>query len=125
MTAKRRLPPRPPKIDYEELERLAKVHASPADVAAVLEMDEAALTEEIDDPAGKAGRIWRKGRAEARVEVRKAQFAHLHKNATIAVHLGRELLGQDGAGPNATVCYLVDTGIARPGKERRGAHDDD
>ena len=35
------------------------------------------------------------------------------KNATLAVHLGKELLGQDGTAAGGPVTFVVDTGIQR------------
>lgn len=102
-----------PVIDLARLAEFAEIHASAADAAALLGVADADLQALLDDPASPHADIWRRGRAEARLAVRRAQFAHLEKTASIAVHLGRELLGQDGASTGGPVTFVVDTGIRR------------
>lgn len=98
-------------IDLERLEQYAELYASVEDAAALLAVDTGTLQRLLDDPETPPARCWRQGRARARVNVRRAQFAQLEKNATLAIHLGKELLGQDGNGSAQPVTFIVDTGI--------------
>lgn len=102
-------------VDLDQLADYARLYATVADAAALLGVADADLQALLDDPDSRHRDIWRRGRAEARLSVRRAQFTHLEKTASIAVHLGRELLGQDGAGGGAPVTFVVDTGIRRGG----------
>ena len=103
-------------IDLTELAAYAELFTSVGDAAAMLSVGAAALQRLLDDPDTPHAAIWRQGRARARLTVRRAQFALMEKNATLAIHLGKELLGQDGtaAGP---VTFVVDTGIQRDDPE--------
>lgn len=100
-------------VDPDRLAEYAELHASVADAAALLGVCEAALQRLLDDPEGACARIWRQGRARARIGVRRAQFAQMDKNATLAIHLGKELLGQDETAAGGPHTYVVNTGIHR------------
>ena len=102
-----------PEIDLQELEEYAKLYVSADDAAALLGIDEALFSSRIEDQESAEAAVWRRGRAQAKLQVRQAQFAQIEKNATLAVHLGRELLGQGGADRTGPVTFLVDTGISR------------
>ena len=82
-------------IDLDELAGYAEMFTSVEDAAALLSIGAAALQALLDDP------------------VRRAQFELMAKNATLAVHLGKELLGQDGTAAGGPVTFVVDTGIQR------------
>jgi len=100
-------------VDLVRLEEYAELYAAPEDAAALLGIEADALKALLDDPATPHARIWKQARARARLAVRRAQFAQVEKNATLAVYLGKEMLGQDGGGPPAPVTFIVDTGIRR------------
>lgn len=100
-------------IDLTELAAYAELFTSVEDAAAMLSVGAAALQHLLDDPDTPHAKIWRQGQARARLNVRRAQFALMEKNATLAIHLGKELLGQDGAAAGGPVTFIVDTGIQR------------
>tara|TARA_R110002072_G_scaffold24763_12_gene83757 strand:+ start:2072 stop:2479 length:408 start_codon:yes stop_codon:yes gene_type:complete len=100
-------------IDLDELAGYAEMFTSVEDAAALLSIGAAALQALLDDPEMPHAAIWRQGRARARLNVRRAQFELMAKNATLAVHLGKELLGQDGTAAGGPVTFVVDTGIQR------------
>ena len=104
-------------IDLEQLKEFAGLYATVDDAAALLGVDAAALSALLDDSETPQARIWRQGRAEARLNLRRAQFAQIEKNATLAIYLGKEILGQDGNGPAGPVTFVVDTGIRRDDPE--------
>lgn len=116
VTQRRRAPravPRNAAVDLAKLGEYAGLHAPVEDAAALLDIEAAELQVLVDDTESDVGRTWRRGRAEARLNLRRAQFALMEKNATIAVYLGKELLGQDGGGAAGPVTLVVDTGICR------------
>ena len=106
-------------IDLTELAAYAELMTGVDDAAAMLSVGPALLQRLLDDPDSPHAAIWRQGRARARLSVRRAQFALMEKNATLAIHLGKELLGQDGTAAAAPVTFVVDTGIQRddPGQD--------
>lgn len=104
-------------IDLARLEEFAGVYAAAEDAAALLDIGAEVLQQLLDDPDTPHARCWRRGRAQARVNLRRAQFAQMEKNATLAIYLGKEILGQDGAGPAGPVTFVVDTGIRRDGTD--------
>lgn len=104
-------------VDLDDLAKYAALFTSVEDAAAMLSVGAAALQLLLDDPDSPHAKIWRQGRAEARLGVRRAQFALMEKNATLAVHLGKELLGQDGTPGAGPVTFVVDTGIQRDDPE--------
>ena len=104
-------------IDLDLLEDCAGLYASVEDAAAMLDIGAAALQQALDDPDSPPARVWRRARARIRLDVRRAQFAQMNKNATLAIYLGKELLGQDGTGTAGPVTFIVDTGIRRDGPE--------
>lgn len=105
-------------VDLEELATYAELFTSVEDAAAMLSVGGAALQHLLDEPDTPHAEIWRKGRARARLNVRRAQFALMEKNATLAIHLGKELLGQDGTAATGPVTFVVDTGIQRNDPEQ-------
>jgi hypothetical protein len=98
-------------IDLTALAEIAALYVPVDDAAELLEVDAAVLQAMLDDPASPHACTWRKGRAGARRAVRKAQFDLMGKNASLAIHMGRELLGQDGGGPVGPTTFLVDPGV--------------
>lgn len=104
-------------IDLALLEDCASVYGTVEDAAALLDIGADALQQVLDDPDTPPARIWRRARAQARLNLRRAQFAQMEKNATLAIYLGKELLGQDGNGSAGPVTFVVDTGIRRDGTE--------
>jgi len=100
-------------VDLVRLAEYAGLHAPVEDAAALLGMPPETLQALVDDVDSEPGRTWRRGRAEARLNLRRAQFKLMDKNATIAVYLGKELLGQDGGAGAGPVTFVVDTGIRR------------
>lgn len=96
-------PPPSAGVDLERLAEYARLHTDVADAAALLDLDETALQEMIDDPKDPCARVWRRGRAEGRLQVREVQFRKLEDSVTVALQLGRELLGQDGSAPRIVV----------------------
>ncbi len=105
-------------IDLTDLAEYAELFASVEDAAALLSIGAAALQRLVDDPDTPHAAIWRQGRARARLNVRRAQFGLMEKNATLAIHLGKELLGQDGLAAAGPVTFVVDTGIHRNDPEK-------
>lgn len=102
-------------IDLAELAGIAALYVPVDDAAELLGVDAVVLQAMLDDPATPHACTWRKGRAGARRAVRKAQFDLMGKNASLAIHMGRELLGQDGGGPAGPMTFLVDDGISGGG----------
>ena len=117
-TARKRTPRVGVDIDLAELAEYAELFASIEDAAAMLSMGAAALQRLVDDPDTPQAAVWRQGRARARLNVRRAQFALMEKNATLAIHLGKEILGQDGPAVAGPVTFNVDTGIHRNDPEK-------
>jgi hypothetical protein len=100
-------------IDLEQLKEYAALYSTVEDAAALLDIDATALAALLEDAGTPQARIWRQGRAGARLNLRRAQFVQMEKNATLAIYLGKEILGQDGNGPAGPVTFVVDTGIQR------------
>ena len=98
-------------IDLTALAGIAALYVPVDDAAELLGVDAAVLQAMLDDPTSPHACTWRKGRAGARRAVRKAQFDLMGKNASLAIHMGRELLGQDGGGPVGPTTFLVDPGV--------------
>lgn len=105
-------------IDLTELATYAELFTSVEDAAAMLAVGFDALQHLLDDPDTPHAKVWRQGRARARLIVRRAQFSLMEKNATLAIHLGKELLGQDGTAATGPVTFVVDTGIQRDDPEK-------
>lgn len=105
--ALRRVPQADSGIDLKRLGELAEWYVGVDDAAALLEIGEPELRALIEDAGTRAAAVWRRGRAQARLSVRRAQFELMAKNATLAIHLGKELLGQEGAGVFGEVTYTV------------------
>ncbi len=101
-------------IDLAELEDLAAIGCTAAEVAGKYNASERAFREHLKHPEVRAA--WRRGAAMSKIRLRRAQFKLAEKNAVIAVMLGKRLLGQrdpvDAAGGRA-VTVIVDTGIDR------------
>ena len=104
----------PVEIDDGGLEELASLGCTHAEAAAWFGVTEAAFRKRLHEP--RLGAVWRRGKGIGRVRLRRAQFSLAEKNTTMAVALGRRMLGQrDVADPDAGggVTIIVDTGIRR------------
>lgn len=99
--------------DHDALTHLAEFYADIEEAAALLGIEPNFLRDEIEDSKSSLGAAWRRGRASARLSIRKAQFELMKTNASLAIHLGREYLGQGGGEPDGPITYIVDTGICR------------
>ncbi len=116
--ARKRPPYAASAIDLGALAEYSELFTTIEDAAAMLSVGAATLQRLVDDPDTPHAAIWRQGRARARLNVRRAQFTLMEKNATLAIHLGKELLGQDGTAATGPVTFNVDTGIQRDDPEK-------
>lgn len=102
-----------PGIDLVRLEELAELYTSKADAAALLGADPELFDQLLADRESGEAEAWRRGRARARLKIRQSQFSQMEKNASLAIHLGKEILGQNGGDTAGPVTFVVDTGIRR------------
>lgn len=76
-----------------KLETLSKYHATEEEAALVLRLPPEFVINllKTDLPAKRA---WKRGRSLGRIELRQRQFKLAETNARMAIHLGRQYLGQ-------------------------------
>ena len=101
-------------IDPEELEELASLGCTMHEAACWFDYGEDAFRLRLRDP--RLRHAWRRGKGRGRVRLRRAQFNLAEKNTTMAVLLGKRLLGQRDPGDleqGVGITVVVDTGIDR------------
>lgn len=82
-------------IDEEQVERLARLHCTNAEIATVFDCSPDTIERRF---AGSVA----KGRAEGKITLRRAQFrAALKGNVTMQIWLGKQLLGQKEPEPDS------------------------
>lgn len=104
---------RPPgDIDPDELAELAECGCTVGEVAAWYGLTVAEARARLKQPTLRD--VWSRGKRRGRAKLRKAQFKLADKSVTMAIHLGRHLLGQkDPADEWEGVTLILDTGIYR------------
>ena len=102
-----------PNIDHAELEDMAACGCTVAEAAAWYGCKTSVMRARLKDPVLKE--IWERGRGRGRVKLRQAQFKLAEKNISMAMLLGRQLLGQTETDHDRapTLRLIVDTGIRR------------
>lgn len=100
-------------VTADNVERLAASGCTPSEAAAWFGLSPAAFRMRLAEPALRG--VWLRGKRCGRARIRMAQLDHAEKNMTMALHLGRHLLGQADAEEAAggRVTLIVDTGIRR------------
>ena len=93
--------------DAEALRELAEIGCTVEEAAAWLDLPEAGLAAALAAPP--LSETWARGR----VILRRAQFAHAVKSASMAVLLGKLRLGQTDAAAAGGLTIIVDSGIDR------------
>lgn len=76
-------------IDYKQAEGLGSIQCSLSECAAVLDIDENTLKND-----SKFMTLWRKGKEKGKKSLRRTQFELAQQNATMAIWLGKQYLGQ-------------------------------
>ncbi len=97
--------------DAEALRELAEIGCTVEEAAAWLDLPEAGLAAALAAPP--LSETWARGAARGRVILRRAQFAHAVKSASMAVLLGKLRLGQTDAAAAGGLTIIVDSGIDR------------
>jgi len=103
-------------IDLEELEELAALQCTVPEAAAWFGVSASTLRRRLKEGPWRAA--WRRGKGKGRLGLRRAQLTLAEKNATMAIFLGKQILGQDEAQAKAD----EDSDRRRPG--RRSARDE-
>lgn len=81
---------RPKKIiDYKTVEQLASIMCTQEEIASILEISVRTLQRDA-----KFCRIYKKGMDKGRMSLRRKQFTMSDRNATMAIWLGKQYLGQ-------------------------------
>lgn len=81
---------RPKKIiDYKTVEQLASIMCTQEEIASILEISVRTLQRDA-----KFCRIYKKGLDKGRMSLRRKQFSMSDRNATMAIWLGKQYLGQ-------------------------------
>lgn len=80
-------------INVEEIRRLSAIQCTMAEAAAFFQLSKSTFRR-ILATNPKAKRAWEQGRGQGRISLRRKQFALAGVNATMAVHLGKQYLGQ-------------------------------
>lgn len=82
-------------IDLAELEKLAGLACTVDDIAAWFGCSRNTILRRLaDDKRPEFRHAWECGRGKGRVSLRRSQFKLAEKNATMAIWLGKQLLGQ-------------------------------
>ena len=110
---------RPKKIiDFELVEKLAGLFCTQAEIAAVLDISVRTLQRNAE-----FCRIYKKGLDNAKTTLRRNQLKLSERNATIAIWLGKQYLGQRDTpdGDNSTIRtvdfeFEIVSGDERPGE---------
>ena len=76
-------------IDYNLCEKLASVQCTQEEIASVLEISVRTL--QRDD---EFCRIYKKGRENGKISLRRMQWRHAEKSASMSIWLGKQYLGQ-------------------------------
>ncbi|MCK5805356.1 MAG: hypothetical protein KAI66_21175 [Lentisphaeria bacterium] len=94
--AKKKGPGRPRvEIDIEHLRRLALIHCTQDEIAAILGVSTSALDRALANKKGEYWCAYKAGMSNGKKSLRRAQVAAAMKgNATMLVWLGKQLLGQ-------------------------------
>lgn len=84
---------RPPvKIDLAELEKLAQLGCTQDEAAAWFGVSRQTLSTRMTKAEYRD--IWDRGQGKAKISLRRHQFKLAEKNATMAIFLGKNMLGQ-------------------------------
>ena len=81
-------------IDLEEVEELAALNCTLAEAAAWFGVSVSTLSRRLKEPAYR--KAWDRGTGKGRVNLRRAQLNLAERSATMAIFLGRQILGQTG-----------------------------
>jgi hypothetical protein len=107
------LPRKRIELDLDELEKLAKLQSTHADVAAWFGVSETLVRNRLKEAKYLA--VWDSGKGKGRVSLRRAQMqTALGKSrsaATMQIWLGKQYLGQregDDSGADAAKCAIVE-----------------
>ena len=76
-------------IDYETVEKLSKIQCTQQEIANFLGLSVRTLQRDSE-----FCRIYKKGQDSGRMSLRRMQFKLAEKNATMAIWLGKQYLGQ-------------------------------
>jgi predicted DNA-binding protein (UPF0251 family) len=79
-------------IDAAELEELACLQCTIAEAAAWFSVSQSTLARRLKEPLYAAA--WSRGAGKGRLGLRRAQLNLAEKNATMAIFLGKQILGQ-------------------------------
>lgn len=79
-------------IDEAELEELACLQCTIAEAAAWFGVSQRTLARRLKEPAYREA--WERGAGKGRLGLRRAQLNLAEKNATMAIFLGKQILGQ-------------------------------
>ena len=80
-------------IDCEELEELACLQCTVGEAAAWFGVSASTLTRRLKEPPYREA--WSRGAGKGRLGLRRAQLHLAEKNATMAIFLGKQILGQN------------------------------
>lgn len=76
-------------IDYNAVEKLASIQCTQEEIASFLDLSVRTL--QRDD---KFCRLYKKGIESGKMSLRRIQFKHAEKSASMAIFLGKQYLGQ-------------------------------
>lgn len=76
-------------IDYEAVEKLANIQCTQEEIASFLELSVRTLQRDEE-----FCRLYKKGKENGKMSLRRMQFKIAEKNPTMAIWLGKQYLGQ-------------------------------
>lgn len=76
-------------IDYQTVEKLANIQCTQEEIATFLGVSVRTLQRDEE-----FCRLYKKGQDNGRMSLRRLQFKHAEKNASMAIFLGKQYLGQ-------------------------------
>lgn len=76
-------------IDYETVEKLANIQCTQEEIASFLGISSRTLLRDE-----KFNELFAKGRENGKMSLRRIQWKHAEKSATMAIWLGKQYLGQ-------------------------------
>jgi hypothetical protein len=77
------------KIDYDIVEKLANIQCTQEEIASFLEVSVRTLQRDEE-----FCRLYKKGQDSGKMSLRRYQFKQAEKNASMAIFLGKQYLGQ-------------------------------